>query len=99
MRAKRRSRDISLISAVKLEPPTEKIGSQEAAKSGFSLYTIDDAARMLRLKRTWLYERTRKNAIPHHRFGKYIRFTEADLEAIIRMASNPELGTSGVALS
>src|SRR5579862_4475602 len=46
--------------------------------------------RMLHLKPTWLYERTRKNAIPHHRFGKYIRFTEADLVDIITMASQPD---------
>jgi hypothetical protein len=34
----------------------------------------------------WLYERTRKNAIPYRRLGKYVRFSESDLEAIIKSA-------------
>jgi excisionase family DNA binding protein len=58
-----------------------------------SLCTVEEAALRLNLKTTWLYERTRRNAIPHHRFGKYIRFTEADLDAIISMASSSELSS------
>jgi excisionase family DNA binding protein len=53
------------------------------------LYTIDEVAKILHLKKTWLYERTRKNAIPFHRLGKYIRFTEADLQAIVAMGATP----------
>jgi excisionase family DNA binding protein len=45
-------------------------------------YTVEDLAAILKVPVTWIYERTRKNVIPHHRFGKYIRFTEADLYAI-----------------
>ena len=48
------------------------------------LYTISQAADFLHLSVTWLYERTRKATIPHHKMGKYIRFTESDLSAIIR---------------
>jgi excisionase family DNA binding protein len=44
---------------------------------------VQEAAAKLNLSPSWLYERTRKNAMPFRRFGKYIRFTDDDLEAII----------------
>jgi excisionase family DNA binding protein len=53
------------------------------------LYSIPEAALKLHLPPKWFYERTRKNAIPHRRFGKHIRFSESDLEAIIRNAEVP----------
>lgn len=52
-----------------------------AARS--KLYTVQEAAAKLSLPVSWLYERTRKNAIPCRRFGKYVRFTDEDLAAII----------------
>lgn len=54
-----------------------------------TLFTVQEAARRLNVPATWLYERTRKDAIPCHRFGKYVRFTVSDLEAIIDAASSP----------
>jgi excisionase family DNA binding protein len=78
-----------------LDKSTGEVGTQQSASARGRLYTIEEAAGMLHLKPTWLYERTRKNAIPHHRFGKYIRFTEADLDGIIAMASQPESHTVG----
>jgi excisionase family DNA binding protein len=40
--------------------------------------SVDELAAMLGVAKTWLYDRTAKNtsieAIPHVRFGKYIRF-------------------------
>jgi excisionase family DNA binding protein len=53
-----------------------------------NLYSVPEAARRLNLPVTWLYERTRKNAIPCHRFGKYVRFTDSDLDAIIAAGSS-----------
>ncbi len=47
------------------------------------LFTVEEAARRLGLPKSWLYERTRKNALPCRRLGKYVRFTEDDLSAII----------------
>ena len=47
------------------------------------LLTVEEAAKVLRVTAKWLYERTRRNAISHHRFGKYIRFTKSDLHQII----------------
>ena len=47
------------------------------------LFTIQEAADVLRIPISWLYERTRRNAIPCRRLGKYVRFTEEDLAKII----------------
>jgi len=47
------------------------------------LFTIKEAAEALRIPISWLYERTRRNAIPCRRIGKYVRFTEGDLNEII----------------
>jgi excisionase family DNA binding protein len=71
------------------EPEPLAITPQSAARSvkGSSgprhLYTVQEAAAKLNLSPSRLYARTRKNEIPCHRFGKYVRFTEDDLEAII----------------
>jgi len=47
------------------------------------LFTIKEAAEALRIPISWLYERTRRDAIPCRRIGKYVRFTEDDLKEII----------------
>jgi len=47
------------------------------------LFTIKEAAEALRIPISWLYERTRRNAIPYRRIGKYVRFTHDDLKEII----------------
>ena len=52
------------------------------------LYSVPEAAAKLRVAAKWLYERTRKNAIPCRRLGKYVRFSEDDLQAIVANASN-----------
>lgn len=60
-----------------------------------SMYTVTQAAQILGLPITWIYERTRKKAIPHHKFGKYIRFTASDIAAILSSFSRgpkPEVG-------
>jgi excisionase family DNA binding protein len=59
------------------------------------LYTVQEAATRLGLPATWLYERTRKDTIPCHRFGKYVRFTDADLQAIIARAAPSYPETEG----
>ena len=47
------------------------------------LFTIKEAADVLRIPISWLYERTRRNAIPCRRIGKYVRFTQEDLVEIM----------------
>jgi excisionase family DNA binding protein len=49
-----------------------------------SLLTVEEVAELLRVPRSWVYERTRKRAfdrIPGFRLGKYWRFRRADVLA------------------
>jgi excisionase family DNA binding protein len=50
---------------------------------GRMLFTVEEAAERLGVHKTWLYERTRKKVIPFRKLGKYVRFSEQDLQAII----------------
>lgn len=43
--------------------------------------TIDEAAALIRVPKSWLYERTRTNTIPHLKLGKYLRFNRDELVA------------------
>lgn len=69
--------------------PHAKVGphgtasSVDGASASNHLYTVQEAAAKLNLSPSWLYARTRKDEIVFRRFGKYIRFTDDDLEAII----------------
>ncbi len=53
--------------------------------------TVDEAAARLGVKRSWIYERTRRNTIPHRRLGKFVRFTEQDIRAIADAAAIGDL--------
>jgi excisionase family DNA binding protein len=46
--------------------------------------TIDEAAALIRVPKSWLYERTRTNSIPHLKLGKYLRFDRNELVAWTR---------------
>lgn len=65
-----------------------------STESPMRLFTIKEAAQTLRIPTSWLYERTRRNAIPCRRIGKYVRFTEGDLKQII---SSSEHSTKQIA--
>jgi excisionase family DNA binding protein len=43
------------------------------------LLTLEEAAAFLKVSKSWIYERTRRGAIPHLKLGKYLRFPMADL--------------------
>jgi excisionase family DNA binding protein len=43
--------------------------------------TVQEAADLLRVRVSWLYERTRTNSVPHVKLGKYLRFDQAELTA------------------
>jgi excisionase family DNA binding protein len=46
------------------------------------IMTVSDAATMLRVPKSWIYERTRRRGnerIPHKKLGKYLRFQENEL--------------------
>ena len=46
--------------------------------------TVDEAARLLRVKVSWLYERTRLNEVPHIKLGKYLRLDQDELLTWVR---------------
>jgi excisionase family DNA binding protein len=50
--------------------------------------TVEEAAQRLGVTSSWMYERTRRKAIPHRKLGKFVRFTEEDLLAIVEAAAN-----------
>jgi excisionase family DNA binding protein len=43
--------------------------------------TVQEAADLLRVHVSWLYERTRTNSVPHVKLGKYLRFDRDELMA------------------
>ncbi len=49
--------------------------------------TVEEAAQRLGVTVGWIYERTRRKAIPHRKLGKFVRFTEEDLRAIVEAAA------------
>jgi excisionase family DNA binding protein len=63
--------------------PQSTASSSKDSSAPKRLYTVQEAAAKLNLAPSWLYARTGKNEIPFRRFGKYIRFTDDDLEAMI----------------
>jgi len=44
-----------------------------------TLITAKEIAEVLSVPVSWVYERTRKNLIRHHRLGKYVRFNLAEV--------------------
>ncbi len=42
---------------------------------------VEEAAVLIGVKKSWLYERTRVNAVPHLKIGKYLRFDREELLA------------------
>jgi excisionase family DNA binding protein len=53
------------------------------------LFTVQEAAERLHVPPSWLYQRTSKKLIPFRKMGKYVRFSEEDLQAIIAAAGDP----------
>jgi excisionase family DNA binding protein len=46
------------------------------------IMTVDEAAILLRVPKSWIYERARRRGIeriPHKKLGKYLRFQENEL--------------------
>lgn len=56
------------------------------------LMTVDQVAGILQVKKSWIYAQTRLRGherLPHTRVGRYVRFTQQDLDAILKKW-NPE---------
>lgn len=53
------------------------------------MHTPAEAALLTRCTENWLRDKVRARAIPHHRPGGRIRFTDDDVEEIIRLTARP----------
>lgn len=40
------------------------------------LLTVDEVAELLRVPKSWIYDRTYRNAMPHIKMGRLLRFDE-----------------------
>ncbi len=50
------------------------------------LLTVNEVANMLRVPKSWIYERSRrrgKDRLPHLKIGKYLRFEEATVREFL----------------
>ena len=47
------------------------------------LYTVEEAARLLRVRPSWLRKKAAARAVPCTFLGKHLRFSRADLDAVI----------------
>lgn len=47
------------------------------------LHTVDEAADLLRVGSRWLADQARAGKVPHRRLGRFIRFSDADLSALL----------------
>ncbi len=59
------------------------------------LLTVEEVAELLRVPRSWVYERSRarsRNRLPHVKLGKYLRFYKAD---ILRYVEKMKRGEGG----
>ena len=61
--------------------------SSQRTAMGRLFLTVEEAAQRLGVTAGWIYERTRRKAIPHRKLGKFVRFTEEDLQAIVEAAA------------
>ncbi len=48
---------------------------------GEPLLTPGEAARLLSVKTSWIYEAVRSRRLPHLKIGRHLRFLRSDLEA------------------
>lgn len=48
------------------------------------LLTADDVADLMRVTRAWVYAETRRNALPHLRLGRYVRYRRSAIDAWMR---------------
>lgn len=45
-------------------------------------FTVDQVATMTGMSELWLYRQCQLRKVPHHRFGRSVRFTREDLRAL-----------------
>jgi excisionase family DNA binding protein len=64
-------------------PPRDR-DSEPLTEPLLLLYTPEQAAERLQVRPSWLRKKAAAGLVPHHRLGRHLRFSDADLAAIIR---------------
>jgi len=62
----------------------EPADSEDPRTDRDQLLTADDVADLMRVTRAWVYAETRRNALPHLRLGRYLRYRRSAIEAWMR---------------
>ena len=55
-------------------------GGSPEAELGGRLLTAKEVGELLQLNTSWVLDAARRNAIPHIRLGRYVRFRRMDIE-------------------
>jgi excisionase family DNA binding protein len=66
--------------------------SPAATDDGPLLYTPAEAAKLLRVRESWLRKKAAARAVPCTFLGKHLRFSPTDLAAIVAAAARPATG-------
>ena len=69
----------------------DTFSSPQPTNMGKMFLTVHEAAYRLGVTPGWIYERTRRKLIPHRKLGKFVRFTEEDIQAISGAAATGSL--------
>ncbi|WP_414642372.1 helix-turn-helix domain-containing protein [Baekduia sp.] len=56
------------------------MGAGERPSSDDPLLTADEVASLMRVTTAWVYAESRRNALPHVRLGRYVRFRRSAIE-------------------
>jgi excisionase family DNA binding protein len=65
--------------------PAPRRGIVQPSQGALILYTTEEAAEILRVKKSWLERQAAARKIPFTMLGRSYRFTSAHLAAIVRM--------------
>jgi excisionase family DNA binding protein len=58
----------------------EQVAAAEPHPTNDPLLTADEVAAFMRVTRAWVYAETRRNALPHLRLGRYVRYRRSAIE-------------------
>jgi excisionase family DNA binding protein len=76
-------------------PTSTTTPSTTVPADGPLLYTPAEAAKRLRVRESWLRKKAAARQVPCTFLGKHLRFSPADLAAIIAASARPAVGRRG----
>jgi excisionase family DNA binding protein len=72
-----------------------RVTASSTAADAAVLYTPEEAARRLRVRASWLRRKAAAREVPCTFLGKHLRFSAADLAAIVAACARPAGGRRG----